>query len=63
MDRPAVGDMKHMLYCPDSVYNPRNKTFGYTLRMDDDVSHESCENDAYVHTSSLMTSSSLKLKQ
>lgn len=53
MDRPAVGDMKSMLYFPASVDDPRNETHGYTLGTDDDVSHESCDDDAYVHTSLL----------
>lgn len=61
LDRPAVRDMKHMLYFPTSVDDPRNETHGYTLGTDDDVSHESCKNDVYVHTFLLMTSSSLSL--
>lgn len=46
MDRPAVGDMKHMLYFPASIDDPRNETHGYTLGTDNDGYHESCEANA-----------------
>lgn len=62
MDRPAVEDMKHMLYFPASVDDPRNETHGYTLGTDDDVSHKNCKDNAYVHLSLLMTSLSTKFK-
>lgn len=48
MDRPAVEDMKHLLYSP-AFDDPKNNMHGYTLRTDDAGSHESCEDNAYVY--------------
>lgn len=62
MDRPTVWDMKHMLYFPASVDDNRNDEYGYTLGTDDDCSHDSCEDNAYVHFSFLTTCSSSNFK-
>lgn len=52
-----------MLYFPASVDDYRNEEHGYILGTDDDGSHGSCKDNSYVHTSLLITSFSLKLKQ
>lgn len=62
MDRPALADLEPKLYLPTSVNDPRNETHGYTLGTDDDVSHENCEGNAYVHYPFLVTSLSSKIK-
>lgn len=60
MHRPALDDMKHMLYLPASVFDLRNEAHGYIT--DDNYFHGICEDNAYVHLSLLMTSLNSKIQ-